>query len=68
MSKSTNSGATGGVGVTGLLQVALIVLKLCEVIDWSWWWVLTPTWGVLALVLLILLAALVVAVVRECKK
>lgn len=29
---------------TGLLQVAFIVLKLCKVIDWSWWWVLAPTW------------------------
>ena len=29
----------------GLLQVALIVLKLVEVINWSWWWVLFPTWA-----------------------
>lgn len=27
----------GGVGFIGLLTIALIVLKLCGVIDWSWW-------------------------------
>lgn len=21
-----------------------IALKLCGVIDWSWWWVLSPLW------------------------
>ncbi len=38
--------------VGGLLLVAFIVLKLVGVIDWSWWWVLSPLWigfvGVLA--------------------
>lgn len=59
-----NASAGGGVGVTGLLQVAFIVLKLCNVIDWSWWWVLAPTWGTLALVLLVLAIA-VLSVVFE---
>lgn len=27
----------GGIGFVGLLTIALIVLKLCGVIDWSWW-------------------------------
>ena len=27
-----------------LLLVAFVVLKLCGVIDWSWWWVLSPAW------------------------
>ena len=35
---------SGGIGFTGLLQVAFIVLKLCKVIKWSWWLVLLPTW------------------------
>jgi len=26
-----------------------MVLKLCHVIDWSWWWVTAPLWGVLLL-------------------
>jgi hypothetical protein len=46
------SNTSGGVGMTGLLQVAFIVLKLCKIIDWSWWWVLAPTWGVVVLIVL----------------
>ena len=45
----------GGIGFTGLLQVAFIVLKLCKVIDWSWWWVFAPTWISLILSILIII-------------
>lgn len=45
MSKQSNSGSTSGVGFTSLLQLMFIGLKLCNVIDWSWVWVLTPTWA-----------------------
>ena len=44
---------TGGIGFTGLLFITFLVLKLTEVIDWSWWWVTAPLWGGLALVILI---------------
>lgn len=27
-----------------MLTVAFVVLKLCNVINWSWWWVLSPLW------------------------
>lgn len=37
--------ASSGVGFTGLLLIAFIVLKLCGVISWSWWWVMAPLWG-----------------------
>lgn len=37
-SKSNN----GGIGFVGLLQIAFIVLKLCGVINWSWWLVMLP--------------------------
>ena len=47
MSSNTSNG--GGAGVTGLLQVLFIGLKLVGVIDWSWWWVMAPTWGTLSL-------------------
>ena len=39
-----NNTSTGGIGFVGLLQIAFIVLKLCKVINWSWWWVLAPVW------------------------
>lgn len=38
-----------------LLTIAFIVLKLCNVIAWSWWWVLAPLWIPVAIVALGLL-------------
>lgn len=37
-----NSGSSG-LGLTGVLTIIFVVLKLVGVIDWSWWWVLSPT-------------------------
>lgn len=45
---------------TSLLSVAFIVLKLCNVIDWSWWWVLAPIWMLLALVVILLIIKFIV--------
>ena len=32
------------IGFIGALQLLFIGLKLGHVIDWSWFWVLAPTW------------------------
>lgn len=45
---------------TSLLSVAFIVLKLCNVIDWSWWWVLAPIWIPIALVIILLILKFIV--------
>lgn len=45
---------------TSLLSVAFIVLKLCNVIDWSWWWVLSPIWIPIALVVILLILKFIV--------
>ena len=37
--------------LTVLLTVVFVVLKLCGVIAWSWWWVFAPIWIPLAIVL-----------------
>ena len=37
----------------GVLTIVFIVLKLTEVISWSWWWVLAPLWLPLAVFALI---------------
>lgn len=42
MSNSENN--NGGIGFTGLLTILFIGLKLLNYIDWSWWWVLSPIW------------------------
>ena len=63
---STASGA--GIGFFGLLTIALIVLKLCKVIDWSWLWVLAPSWIPLAAVILIIAIIFIVAGIKSLKK
>lgn len=45
MRNSASATATAkGIGFTGLLTVAFVVLKLCGIIQWSWIWVLSPIW------------------------
>jgi hypothetical protein len=28
-----------------LFFIVFMILKLCNVINWSWWWVTAPLWG-----------------------
>jgi len=63
MSNSTSS--SSGIGFTGLLTVAFIVLKLMGKIDWSWWWVLSPLWIGFAFVLVVVGIVFIVAVLQD---
>lgn len=63
MSNTSTSSGGGGIGFAGLLAIVFITLKLTHVIDWSWWWVLAPLWGSLALWVLVVLAIIVGAIV-----
>ena len=64
MSNNTGSAAGGGgITVTGLLQVAFIVLKLCHVIDWSWFWVLFPTILGVSFMVVCLIIVLIISLV-----
>ena len=49
MADKVNISTSGGTGFMGLLFLVFLVLKLTHVIDWSWWWVTAPLWGVFAL-------------------
>ena len=42
-----------GVGFGDLLTVMFIGLKIAGFIDWSWWVVLSPTWGPMALLIVL---------------
>lgn len=64
MSKKSTSG-NSGISFTGLLTIAFIVLKLIGKIDWSWWWVLSPLWIGIAIMLLILLGLFSGAVIAD---
>ena len=54
-SSENSSSSSTGIGFFGLLQVAFIVLKLCNVITWSWWAVLLPLWIEIGIVIIILI-------------
>ena len=34
----------GGIGLPSVLFIVFLILKLTEVINWSWWWVTAPLW------------------------
>lgn len=36
------------VGILGLLGCIFITLKLCGIINWSWWLITLPIWGSIA--------------------
>lgn len=55
---------TTSISLLGVLQIIFIVLKLCGLIDWSWWKVFIPMWidlGIIAVFLLLYLIVLIIA-------
>lgn len=50
---SDSKSTSGGITFLSLLAIAFIVLKLCKVINWSWWWVTCPLWGPVAISIIV---------------
>lgn len=63
---SNNNSNSSGIGFLGLLFIVFLVLKLCKIIDWSWWWVLCPLWGPVAVFLLVLGILYLFAAIKVC--
>ena len=59
-----SSSNNGSIGLFGILGIAFIVLRLCGVIDWPWWAVLSPIWVPIALLLLVWVALVLIAARR----
>lgn len=55
---SSNSSTSGGIGLGGAVFIVFLVLKLCNVIDWSWWWVTAPLWIPITLFLVVVVVIL----------
>ena len=58
---------TGGISFPGLLTIVFIVLKLMEIIEWPWFWVLSPLIFTTAIAVLIILGALILAFISHMK-
>lgn len=39
-----NNNTSSSLGIGTILFIVFLVLKLCNVITWSWWWVTSPLW------------------------
>jgi len=52
--------SSGGIRFNGMLTILFIGLKLGGVISWSWWWVLSPIW--ISLLVILLCVGILVAI------
>lgn len=60
--KDTTKVTVGCPGFGALLTIAFIILKLCGVITWSWFWVLSPLIFTIALTLIATVIILILVV------
>ena len=58
---------SSNITLAGLIQLAFIILKLCNVIDWSWWWVLSPMWIELGIAVIMATVILIVDAIAKRK-
>ena len=65
---NNNNNTSGGIGFAGLLTIVFIILKLCNVIAWSWWWVLSPIWISIGLLLGIVAFVFLIAIITAMFK
>lgn len=60
-----------GIELTGLpmiLFIVFLILKLCKVIAWSWWWVTSPLWIMALFVIAVMVLYFIVGFLMELRK
>ena len=62
-----DNSSSGGLGLTGVLTIVFVVLKLVGVIKWKWIWVLAPLWISIILWVLLFVGLLIYAICEEKK-
>ena len=62
-----SEGASSNTSITflGLLQLAFIILKVSNVITWSWWAVFIPLWFELFIILFVILLSIIIYILSE---
>ena len=56
------------IGFSGILFIVFLILKLTNVITWSWWWVTAPLWITIALNILIIISIVLFQFIIHRKK
>ena len=62
-----NNSTSGGLGLSTVLFLIFLVLKLCNVIDWSWWWVTSPLWIGACLIVLLFIGLWIYYSIEEAR-
>ena len=65
MAQETKVVNSGGIGLSGLLTVLFVGLKLTNYITWSWTWVLAPLWIPVAIGVGLILIAVLMFLVKK---
>ena len=63
MSQNTNSAS--GPGLPTILFVVFLILKLTDVITWSWWWVTAPLWIPFGLFLVVAIPVFIIVLCSD---
>ena len=63
----SNQSSSSSIDIFGLLGIAFVILKLCKVIDWSWWYVTMPFWGGIALIIILFVLYLIYQILKQTK-
>jgi inner membrane protein involved in colicin E2 resistance len=61
MSNNNNNSSSSGLGLGSVLFIVFLVLKLTNHIDWSWWWVTSPLWIPVVIVVSVFLIGILFA-------
>lgn len=67
MKENNKTVITKGSGFCCLLTIAFIVLKLCNVISWSWFWVCSPLIFSFGIFLCLLAVMVIIAIIVRKK-
>ena len=57
-----------GIGLPMILFIVFLILKLCKVIGWSWWWVTSPLWIMLILIIAVTILYTAVGFIMTLRK
>ena len=59
---------SSGLGFGAVLFIVFLILKLTNVINWSWWWVTAPLWIPTGLAIMIFIVTALVIMVKLIKR